>query len=53
MSALTALYSAWSYPLPAAARVAYLFCLLGLALTAAFAPVVPSLDLGWVLANIE
>jgi len=54
MSELVAFYSAaCSRPLPVPARVAYLFCLLGLTLTAAFAPMISASDLGWALLHIE
>jgi hypothetical protein len=35
------------------ATVVCLFCLLGLAVTAAFVPMIPPSDLNWVLSHIE
>jgi hypothetical protein len=54
MSELVARSSA-AYPLlpPSSVTVVCLFCLLGLAVTVAVAPLYPVGELGWALSHIE
>ena len=54
MSELVARSSA-AYPLfpSGSATVVCLFCLVGLAVSAAIAPLIPAGELSWVLAHIE
>jgi hypothetical protein len=54
MSELVARSNA-AYPLlpSRSVTIVCLFCLLGLAITVAIAPVIPAGDLGWALSHIE
>jgi hypothetical protein len=54
VSELVAIYNAaYALSIGASFRVAYLFCLLGLALTLAIAPMLPFGDLAWAVAHVE